>query len=280
VIVIVAAQRILESLKQGVAVSSEMLKSLALPRRCPSCPNGSLMAHGVYWRVAKVDDREFEIPIQRLRCRCCGKAFSCLYDFLVPHRKAIKQAICQRLEEMLRRTENRTLSGRDPSVSRGSEFRLMRMLLATTKTAYMRLWELAIDQGLPVLSAPNAPTVALPDRRHQQMAIAMSFLCLAQVVLNKTENVLQEALSLSGVVLSNNRLSSPHKAGNVHPAKNLEYFAHTTAAAEDCVQQQSDSGNDKTKKVQKAPKVPRNEKMTGAFSACHFLRIRVHPAAI
>ena len=68
-----------DSVKEYLAYFPHILE--AAPRECPSC-GGQLKGHGKRQRWVVSLEGVFQIPIQRVICKVCGKAFSLVPEML------------------------------------------------------------------------------------------------------------------------------------------------------------------------------------------------------
>ena len=82
------------------------------------CPNPSCMKRNCFWKHGTYERRVCEeantetIKVQRLICKYCRKAVSCLYVFLVPYRQFTTQEIAMHIEQYLTQEKSyRNLAG-------------------------------------------------------------------------------------------------------------------------------------------------------------------------
>ena len=76
-----------------------MIPLSLLPRQCPVCQDHTIIGHGRRSRPAH-DDRQERIWVRRGICRCCGKTFTILPDWLVPSAPfslRCRQQACERI---------------------------------------------------------------------------------------------------------------------------------------------------------------------------------------
>lgn len=83
--------------------------------RCPRCHGVvKLLRHGFYRRYAIEEEKQYHIPICRLKCPSCRKTVSLLPDFLLPYFQNTLNTILKRLKVNL---VNRTSIGSRQLVS-------------------------------------------------------------------------------------------------------------------------------------------------------------------
>ena len=80
--------------------------------RCPGCRGVvRLKRHGFYWRNAIEEEREYRIPICRLKCPSCEKTVSLLPSFLLPYfQHTLQQVVTEvhrSLVDTIRRSRQR-----------------------------------------------------------------------------------------------------------------------------------------------------------------------------
>ncbi|WP_344910758.1 hypothetical protein [Amphibacillus indicireducens] len=74
--------------------------------RCPGCDcisQGNLHRNGFYFRYGLKEDKEFYIPICRLRCLSCKVSISILPSFLIPYFQHTLHTMLDRLDQALKR---------------------------------------------------------------------------------------------------------------------------------------------------------------------------------
>jgi len=65
-----------------------MAQTTPCPDNCPNCSTtGELIRWGVYLRWCYSDEYEYELVIQRVRCKACARTHAVLPDFLHPYRR-------------------------------------------------------------------------------------------------------------------------------------------------------------------------------------------------
>lgn len=70
--------------------------------QCPMCRGVvRLNRHGYYWRNAIEDEREYRIPICRLKCPSCEKTVSLLPSFLLPYFQHTLQQVVTEIHKIL-----------------------------------------------------------------------------------------------------------------------------------------------------------------------------------
>ena len=88
---VVIVQGFAGSVKEYIAASQGAEPVFSLPEQCPhpDCQTGgSLIRWGTYTRMA-ITEVDYRLPIQRVRCKVCGRTHSLLPDFLHPHRRFV-----------------------------------------------------------------------------------------------------------------------------------------------------------------------------------------------
>jgi hypothetical protein len=89
---VVIVQGFAGSVKEYIAASQGAEPVFSLPEQCPhpDCQTaGSLIRWGTYTRMAITGEVDYRLPIQRVRCKVCGRTHSLLPDFLHPHRRFV-----------------------------------------------------------------------------------------------------------------------------------------------------------------------------------------------
>jgi len=86
---VVIVEHFAGSVKAYIEITCTRGRAFAVPDRCPhpDCRAvDSLIRWGSYERSALTEEADYRIPIQRVRCKVCGRTHSLLPDFLHPHR--------------------------------------------------------------------------------------------------------------------------------------------------------------------------------------------------
>ncbi len=80
------------SVKEYIVASQDHGSVFSVPEQCPhpDCrAAGSLIRWGTYRRTAITGETDYRLPIQRVRCKACGRTHSLLPDFLHPYRRFV-----------------------------------------------------------------------------------------------------------------------------------------------------------------------------------------------
>lgn len=88
----VIVQPFFGSVKEYIAASQGQRPVFSLPEQCPhpDCQEtGSLIRWGTYTRTAITGTADYRLPVQRVRCKACGRTHSLLPDFLHPYRRFV-----------------------------------------------------------------------------------------------------------------------------------------------------------------------------------------------
>jgi hypothetical protein len=86
------------SVKEYIAASQGKDPVFPVPEQCPhpDCQaSGSLIRWGTYMRTAITGEADYRLPVQRVRCKACGRTHSLLPDFLHPYRRFIMRLLQQ-----------------------------------------------------------------------------------------------------------------------------------------------------------------------------------------
>jgi hypothetical protein len=89
---VVIVQGFAGSVKEYIAASWGAEPVFSLPEQCPhpDCrAAGSLIRWGTYTRMAITGETDYRLPVQRVRCKVCGRTHSLLPDFLHPYRRFV-----------------------------------------------------------------------------------------------------------------------------------------------------------------------------------------------
>ena len=127
---------------------------------CPDCgAEKSLRSHGGFYRrvVAAIDDEQV-VWVKRVRCGRCRRAFSCLYDWLVPYRHYSLEVLGAVLEEYLLKPASyaRTVWGLTTRMSPSTLFHVLEAMLKRVKLAMQQLQLFLVDAGI-FLPADDSP---------------------------------------------------------------------------------------------------------------------------
>jgi hypothetical protein len=86
------------SVKEYIAASQGQDPVFRVPEQCPhpECrATGCLIRWGTYTRTAITGEADYRLPIQRVRCKACGRTHSLLPDFLHPYRRFVIRLLQQ-----------------------------------------------------------------------------------------------------------------------------------------------------------------------------------------
>jgi hypothetical protein len=89
---VVIVQGFTGSVKEYIAASQGAEPVFSLPEQCPhpDCQAaGSLIRWGTFTRTAITGETDYRLPVQRVRCKVCGRTHSLLPDFLHPYRRFV-----------------------------------------------------------------------------------------------------------------------------------------------------------------------------------------------
>jgi hypothetical protein len=89
---VVIVQGFSGSVKEYITASQDHGSVFAVPEQCPhpDCQaTGSLIRWGTYMRTAITGEADYRLPVQRVRCKACGRTHSLLSDFLHPYRRFV-----------------------------------------------------------------------------------------------------------------------------------------------------------------------------------------------
>ncbi|MFO7696550.1 MAG: DUF6431 domain-containing protein [Anaerolineae bacterium] len=89
---VIIVQGFAGSVKEYIAASREHSSVFSVPEQCPhpDCQAArSLIRWGTYTRMAITGEADYRLPVQRVRCKVCGRTHSLLPDFLHPYRRFV-----------------------------------------------------------------------------------------------------------------------------------------------------------------------------------------------